>query len=186
PSQYIKEHRVYMSPADFTTVEGMTPVHAAGGTEALITGLMDGLTYYFAVTTVNISDGEPREVATATATPGSRLIARWTMDNLEGLLLNNETGVFHGEINGDAVQAPGCMDHSLDFDGQDDFVSLDSLADYLVSGEDVTLSMWFNTAAEEADDHRNILFSANGPNGSNLFRLGAGNAGGIYYAPGAD
>ncbi|MCP4661076.1 MAG: hypothetical protein GY856_37210, partial [bacterium] len=160
---------------------GMEPVASTTQTRAFIPGLMDDQTYYFAVTAVNISDGESKAAAAVSATPQSRLIAWWTMDAIDGIVLSDETGSFQGEINGDAGRESGYMDQALAFDGADDWVNIDSLADYLVGEEDLTISLWFNTADDEADDHENILFAANNANGD-LFSLGTGNEGGIFHA----
>ncbi|MFH1613961.1 MAG: CARDB domain-containing protein, partial [Planctomycetota bacterium] len=69
PSQYVKHYRVYVSDTDFTTVQGMSPNRIATGASAKITGLTDNTTYYFAVTTINTSDGERKQVSTVSETP---------------------------------------------------------------------------------------------------------------------
>ncbi|MCP4694603.1 MAG: hypothetical protein GY859_41630, partial [Desulfobacterales bacterium] len=186
PSQYVRHYNVYISPSDFNSVEEMESIAATTETEAFIPALIDDQTYYFAVTAVNISNGEQKAVTAVSATPQSRLIAWWTMDNIEGIALKDETGDFHGEINGDAGQESGYMDLALAFDGQDDSVNIDPLADYLVEETDITISLWFNTTADEADDQENLLFSANETDGGALIRLGTGNAGGIYHAVNAE
>ena len=69
PSQYVKHYLVYVSETDFSTVEGMTPRLTSAGTSANVAGLTNNVTYYFAVTTVNQSDGEKKTVTTVSATP---------------------------------------------------------------------------------------------------------------------
>ena len=69
PSQYRKHFSVYVSETDFSSVEAMVPALTATGTTAKVAGLADNTTYYFAVTTVNLSDGEPPAVTTLAAMP---------------------------------------------------------------------------------------------------------------------
>jgi len=69
PSQYVKHYAVYASESDFASVAGMTPTLTPTGTTAKVAGLTNDVTYYFAVTTVNTSDGEDPDVTTITAKP---------------------------------------------------------------------------------------------------------------------
>ena len=68
PSQYVKHYTVYKSESDFSTVEEMSPLLTTTNTSAKVAGLTNGQTYYFAVTTVNISGGEDKAVSTVSAT----------------------------------------------------------------------------------------------------------------------
>ena len=68
-SQYVKHYAVYVSETDFSTVESMTPTLTATGTSANVAGLTNDTTYYFAVTTVNLSNGERKTVNTTSAMP---------------------------------------------------------------------------------------------------------------------
>jgi len=69
PLQYVRHYLVYVSDTDFNSVEGMSPRRTTGSTTANVAGLTNNTTYYFAVTTVNISDGEQTAVSTIPATP---------------------------------------------------------------------------------------------------------------------
>ncbi len=70
PSEYVKIYRIYKSTGSFDSVEGMSPVLTTAGTSASIAGLANGTTYYFTVTTVNLSGGEDQNGVTAVpATP---------------------------------------------------------------------------------------------------------------------
>ncbi len=69
PAEFVKNYRVYRSDTDFTSVEGMSPVRITPQTTVTVSGLTNGTTYYFAVTTVNQSDGENKTVATVSAMP---------------------------------------------------------------------------------------------------------------------
>ncbi|MBW2246857.1 MAG: choice-of-anchor D domain-containing protein, partial [Deltaproteobacteria bacterium] len=93
PSQYVRHYLVYVSDTDFSSVEGMTPRRATGSTTANVAGLTNNTTYYFAATTVNISDGEQTTVSTIPATPVPDTqgpdITDVKIDNI--LLLNGHT-----------------------------------------------------------------------------------------------
>ncbi len=71
PFTLIKHYAIYVAETDYTSVEGLTPrtTVAAGQTAATLSGLINGTTYYVAVTTVNISDGETKSVTTHAITP---------------------------------------------------------------------------------------------------------------------
>ncbi len=75
PASLVKNYRIYVKDASFTDVSGMTPAVTSAGTSAKVSGLTNGTTYWFGVTTVNTSDGERPSVATVSATP---------MDDVEG------------------------------------------------------------------------------------------------------
>ncbi|HUT69838.1 MAG TPA: Calx-beta domain-containing protein [Desulfatiglandales bacterium] len=69
PSQYVKHYAVYVSETDFSTVQGMSARVTATQTSAKVAGLTNNVTYYCAVTTVNLSDGERKTVTTIPVTP---------------------------------------------------------------------------------------------------------------------
>ncbi len=75
PASLVKNYRVYVKNASFADVSGMTPAVTSTGTSAKVSGLTNGTTYWFGVTTVNTSDGERPTVTTVNATP---------MDDVEG------------------------------------------------------------------------------------------------------
>jgi len=75
PQEYVKHYAIYVSDADFTTVEGMTPVQTIRATSCNISGLTNHQTYYFAVTAVNLSGGEQKTVSTVAATPGTEILS---------------------------------------------------------------------------------------------------------------
>jgi RHS repeat-associated protein len=59
PALYVKEYALYCAATPFSSCSGMTArvIAAAGATNATITNLVNNLTYYCAVATVNISGG---------------------------------------------------------------------------------------------------------------------------------
>ncbi|BBO91770.1 hypothetical protein DSCOOX_49500 [Desulfosarcina ovata subsp. ovata] len=72
PSVYVKQYRVYTSDAQFSSIDAVSGAHNVGtatGTSAKVAGLTDGQTYWFAVTTLNTSDGENPTVTAISATP---------------------------------------------------------------------------------------------------------------------
>ncbi|MCU7918626.1 MAG: hypothetical protein KZQ95_09740 [Candidatus Thiodiazotropha sp. (ex Epidulcina cf. delphinae)] len=73
PGNLVKQVAVYAETSDFASVAGLTPRLrlAPGATAATVTGLSNGTPYYFAVTAINLSDGETPAVASVTATPQS-------------------------------------------------------------------------------------------------------------------
>jgi len=69
PRAYVAKYLVYVSSSPFSTVQGMTPHTQVGGTSAGVAGLTNGATCHVAVTALNLSGGERKEVTTASATP---------------------------------------------------------------------------------------------------------------------
>ncbi len=69
PADLVKYYAVYVSPADFSSVAGMTPAKVSTTTSGSVAGLTNNQTYFFAVTTINLSDGEDKSVATVVAMP---------------------------------------------------------------------------------------------------------------------
>jgi parallel beta-helix repeat protein len=71
PAQYVLRYAVYRATSNFTSVDGRTPVLfvPAGTTTARIAGLTNNTTYFFAVTTINTSNGESKQVVTVSETP---------------------------------------------------------------------------------------------------------------------
>jgi hypothetical protein len=68
-AEYLKDYRVYMSETDFSEIGEMTPEEITFSKSARIGNLTNRTTYYFAVTAVNISDGERTDVTPVMATP---------------------------------------------------------------------------------------------------------------------
>ncbi|MEW6079368.1 MAG: right-handed parallel beta-helix repeat-containing protein [Thermodesulfobacteriota bacterium] len=75
PVTPFKHYAVYKSTAHFPTVEGspsvsgLTPVTTTSSTSVKMSNLVNGQTYYFAVVTVNISNGKTTSVTEIPATP---------------------------------------------------------------------------------------------------------------------
>ena len=69
PSDLVSHYAVYVSATDFDSVSGMSPAVTANETSAKVAGLDNLTPYFFAVTALNISDGEKTGVSTITAIP---------------------------------------------------------------------------------------------------------------------
>jgi RHS repeat-associated protein len=69
PAQLVKEYRVYVADSDYTSVQGKTPKLTTTNTTAKVAGLTNGKTYYCAVTTMNLANGENKAVTTVPALP---------------------------------------------------------------------------------------------------------------------
>jgi len=69
PAEHVKHYRVYASLNDFTSVQGQAAAVVTSSTGAQVAGLANNTTYYFAVTAVNLSDGERQTVTTVSAAP---------------------------------------------------------------------------------------------------------------------
>ena len=71
PLEYVKQYAIYVSPTDFTNVMSMIPALRVNASKvtAKLAGLTNDVTYYFAVTAINTSDGEQKAVTTVSATP---------------------------------------------------------------------------------------------------------------------
>ncbi|MFP4446966.1 MAG: fibronectin type III domain-containing protein, partial [Desulfosudaceae bacterium] len=73
PADLVRHYAVYVteceSAGDFDSVAGLEPVLTTGKTTARVAGLTNGRQYCFAVTTVNISNGQKTGVTAVSATP---------------------------------------------------------------------------------------------------------------------
>ena len=93
PVANVSSYAVYVSPNDFTTVEGMTRKLTTTATNAAVAGLVNGVTNYFAVTAINKAGGETKSVTTTNAatvpdTTGPELSnLRWSGGSLSNVSL---------------------------------------------------------------------------------------------------
>jgi fibronectin type 3 domain-containing protein len=69
PEELVLYYAVYAAEEDFPDITGMSPVVTTTNPSAGVAGLTNGTPFYFAVATVNISDGSRPGVATVSATP---------------------------------------------------------------------------------------------------------------------
>jgi RHS repeat-associated protein len=69
PAFCVKRYAIYRSEAPFTSVAGLTACATASGRSVSVSGLQNNHQYYFAVVTVNKSDGFDSQVTNVSATP---------------------------------------------------------------------------------------------------------------------
>ncbi|WP_210425237.1 Ig-like domain-containing protein [Spongiibacter thalassae] len=71
PAQFIKHYAIYMADQPFTDISAMTPIltAGAGNSSIRVAGLTNDQTYYFAVATVNTSNGVDPVVMSVAGTP---------------------------------------------------------------------------------------------------------------------
>ncbi|MFT5429744.1 MAG: fibronectin type 3 domain-containing protein, partial [Myxococcota bacterium] len=69
PSANVDHYNLYVLPADFVSVDGLAASKTATGTSASLTGLTNGTKYFVAVTAVNKSGVEFKDVVTVNAVP---------------------------------------------------------------------------------------------------------------------
>jgi len=111
------------------------------------------------------------------------LVSYWTMDNVSGNTLIDETGNNNGTIYG-ATQVDGKINKALSFDGVDDYVDCGDKSDFDFSSNDFTLSAWVYPMGQVGGWTRNIITKWNtGSNkGTNEFLLSFyGTAGGTRH-----
>ena len=58
PVNLLSYYSVYVEPFAFSTTQGLTPFRSTTANSATVTGLLNGQSYYFGVTAINISGGE--------------------------------------------------------------------------------------------------------------------------------
>ena len=69
PASYVKQYRIYVSETPFTGVSSMPPRQTTTKLSTGISGLDNNTPYYFAVTAVNLSGGEQKQVTAVASTP---------------------------------------------------------------------------------------------------------------------
>ncbi|MHC4758662.1 MAG: LamG domain-containing protein, partial [Planctomycetota bacterium] len=79
-------------------------------------------------------------------------MARWTFDEGEGQEALSSSGDCKGAIEG-ANWTEGRFGGALDFDGQNDYVSVGHLGNY----EAITISMWINIDSLRSEDETNLF-----------------------------
>lgn len=72
PNELVDRYAVYLAETNFTSVAGKTPTLLTRARRADLTGLVNGKTYYAAVTTINIAGGESTQASPRSGTPAPR------------------------------------------------------------------------------------------------------------------
>ncbi|MEL7565226.1 MAG: DUF4959 domain-containing protein [Dehalobacterium sp.] len=144
----LKEIKIYTEETG--SVAGT--VYAQPGVQtAAITGLTNGNTYTFIVTTIDASDNESEGV-TVQATPyrvdlTAGLIGAWDFENASETTVPDESGnSYNGALNGNAAITDTKMGKSLSLNGTaDTFMYIPLNVNTAV--QDMTLSMWYKLDA---------------------------------------
>lgn|GEM_PF-294585 len=108
------------------------------------------------------------------------LVGWWPMDGNANDASGNDN---NGEVNSASLTYDrfGRANRAYSFDGVNDYIAIDGLANQLATGDDFTLVAWFKTSSVPSDMHRNMIFSAhNSSSYGNVFRTGTGTTGGIF------
>jgi len=102
PSAYVKNYALYASITNFTTVAGLSPnlVVSSGTTTRKLAGLDNNTAYYFAITAINVSDGEQKLVTTVSETP---------IPDVDGPIISNVTFGGAAIANGSVLAQSGSI-----------------------------------------------------------------------------
>ena len=137
-------------------------------------GLQNGTTYYWRIDEV-AADGitkHPGEVWSFRTREDPTLVGWWKLDEGQGNIAFDSSGYGnHGSIGGDPQWVYGAIDGGLELDGGDDYISIDSVADYMTNNN-FTVSAWIKTNQED----EGVLFGSNTGSSHNfLFGVNGGN-----------
>ncbi len=71
PAEYVKQYAIYVQESAFNSISAIEPrlMVDYSVTQAQVAGLSNGVTYHFAVTTINLSGGQTAAVTSVSATP---------------------------------------------------------------------------------------------------------------------
>ncbi|RLB38485.1 MAG: hypothetical protein DRH12_12825, partial [Deltaproteobacteria bacterium] len=126
PASYVKYYAVYVSDSEITDVTGLSPAVTNTTTTARVAGLTNNNTYYFAVTTVNLSNGEDKQVTSVPGTPVPDSQGPSTADyKINGTSLSDGIEISHsGMITLEATDPAGLS--RVEFYIDDDLVHTDA------------------------------------------------------------
>ncbi|MBL0380143.1 MAG: right-handed parallel beta-helix repeat-containing protein [Desulfofustis sp. PB-SRB1] len=100
PAQWVKQYLIYVSESPFSSVAELEPRAATSEPRINIARLTNDTTYYFAVQTINISEGTAPEVDAVEATPsadteGPEIVAVYADDTIltTGLLVSRAVSI---------------------------------------------------------------------------------------------
>ncbi len=138
-------------------------------------GLLDDTSYYWRVDEVE-ADGttrHPGEIWSFKTLEDPALIGWWKFDEGAGGIAYDSSGYGnHGQLGGDPEWVSGAIGGGLLLDGDDDYVSIDSIAP-MMTNNNFTCSIWIKTDTM-VDDH--VVFGSNSGSSHNfLFGVNNGN-----------
>ena len=140
----------------------------------------------------SVATGNIIKTITAVSTDGFLLVASNSGGTTLAQISNvsvKEVAQFIPDKSNNCNEAKLFSGKALDFNGSTDYVSVNSFAGALSTGDAFTFAIWFNSDKTPATDFfRNILISSGGPaQFTNIFKIGVNpqtsgaNVGGIYF-----
>ncbi|MHC4397039.1 MAG: LamG-like jellyroll fold domain-containing protein, partial [Planctomycetota bacterium] len=122
-------------------------------------GTMDAdTTYYWRIDEVNASGTTTGTVWSFTTTSGvdANLIGWWKFDDGEGgTAADSGTGGNNGTVSG-ALWATGKLDGALNFDGEDDYVSIPNESDFDIT-TNITVAVWVKLNSQSTENFMSFI-----------------------------
>jgi len=138
-------------------------------------GLQDGTSYYWRIDEIeaDATTMHPGEIWSFKTLDDPAFIGWWKFDEGGGSIAYDSSGYGnHGQLGGDPEWISGAIGGGLLLDGDDDYVSIDSIAP-MMTNNNFTCSIWIKTDTM-VDDH--IVFGSNSGSSHNfLFGINNGN-----------
>ena len=174
--------RTYLISLDIADLVGEVEVNTTGGTSVGVFITTNGTkSFYFTPAGTDIEIKRKFGETNVYATISNVSVKELTQITPDKSGNNNVGELFTGK--------------ALDFNGSTDYVSANSLAGTLSTGDAFTFAVWFNSEKTPTDYFRNILISSGGPEQyTNIFKIGvnpqtsatgSANVGGIFFADSA-
>jgi len=167
PQEYVDYYRIYVSETDFDSVEGMTPRLTTSSTSANINDLAIGVTYYFAVTTVDTSGGEQESVNSVAAIPLGEGVDGYTVLMIHSDNENGSVDFADNSRRRHSITANGDAHHEADqarfgqssmyFDGSGDYLEISDDLDWDFGTGPFTMEAWIWLPPGESWMHNGII-----------------------------
>jgi CubicO group peptidase (beta-lactamase class C family) len=163
----ILEYNIYRDGAFISGVPGTTHTD---------NNLVENTTYVYAVTAIDLSGKESNHSNNATATTpisniNNLLVASYSLDEGIGTIVNdNSNNGNNGTITG-ATWTMGKFDGALDFNGVDNFVSINNSQILDITGNQITLSSWVNPRNTGIAGGSRIISKRTDGGGSDVYSL---------------
>ncbi len=97
--------------------------------------------------------------------------------------MNDSSGNGYNVDGGGLNYSTGIDNQAGDFDGVDDWISLNAISNANNFNDKFSVSVYFKTQASPANVFGNIIFSMHSSIGDNIFRIGTATAGEIFVSP---
>ena len=174
--------RTYLISLDIDDLVGEVEVNTTGGTSIGVLITTNGTkSFYFTPSGTDIEIKRKFGETNVYATISNVSVKELTQITPDKSGNNNVGELFTGK--------------ALEFDGSTTYISANSFAGTLSTGDEFTFAIWFNSEKTPTDYFRNILISSGGPEQyTNIFKIGvnpqtsatgSANVGGIFFADSA-